>query len=171
MSGAKKNSQDFEKQIKEFLESNDLVDLYANADEQELRALLQNAHLLSKLSDVSTPSLHQSSNVNRAIKTEWHKEQTKPSSNIFDRIRADGDKKKGRSWGFGRSAIPVAVAAAIILAIYIPTVKSMIINIAADTVSSLSGTIENSVQISTGFYGLIIGVALILLFVISRREK
>jgi hypothetical protein len=171
MSGVKNNSQDFEKQIKDFLESNDLVDLYANADEQELRALLENAQLMSAMSDLKTATLPQSAQIQRVIKYEWQEEQTKPSSNIFDRLRAGRNEQQSSRLGYGRFALPVSVVAAVILALYLPTVKSTILNIAADTVSSLSGSIENSTQLSTGFYGIIIGVALILLFVISRREK
>lgn len=171
MSGANQHSEDFDKRVMDFLESNDLVGLYADAGETELRALIENADLLREMGDIDFLSEEKEKRMDKAINAEWQKEQARPSTNFFERLKAIGSGRPSGNMNFGRFTIPVAVAAVILLAFYLPTIKSMLINFAGSTVSSLSGSLADNAQLSTGFYGFILAVAVILLFVISRREK
>lgn len=171
MPRADQHSQDFNKRIMDFLESNDLVDLYADADETELRALLENVDLLRKMAGLGYMSSDSSASLLKNIRNEWQKEKARPSMNFFEHLKAIGSGRPSGRLNLGRFALPVAVAALIILGLYIPTIKSTIVNFAGSTLSSLSGSLADNPQLSTGFYGFILAVALILLFVISRREK
>lgn len=171
MSPANQESYGFTDRERIFLEDNDLMEIFAESDENEGRSLIENVELLHTMGKMDLLDHDRSMRILEKTVSHWRNAQSRPTVSLSDIVNSIVNIRYTRKWTFSRLVLPAGALVVIVLALLMPTIKSLLHGLDVFTVSSFSGSINDSAKLSGGYFGIVIAIAAIIIVVISRRKR